>query len=89
MINMTAKTEKKEEIEIDIFQSELVPKHEIVTENEKAELLRSLKVTLKQLPRIKEDDPVAKKLGAKHGDVLRITSNSPVAGECYYYRVVV
>ncbi len=81
-------TKKKEENEIDIFRSNLVPKHEILNGEEKAEMLKRLNVSLKQLPRIKEDDPVVKILQAKHGDVIKIIRDSPVAGEYYYYRVV-
>ena len=63
-------TKKKEEPDIDIFQSSLVPKHEILGGEEKAEMLKRLNVSLKQLPRIKDDDAVVKILQAKHGDVI-------------------
>lgn len=82
-------TKKKEESELDIFQSSLVPKHEILGGEEKAELLKRLNVSLKQLPRIKEEDPVVKLLQGKRGDVVKVTRKSPVAGEYFYYRVVV
>ena len=74
-------TKKKEESDIDIFQSNLVPKHEILGGEEKSELLKKLNVSLKQLPRIKEDDPVVKMIQGKHGDVVKITRK--------YYRVIV
>lgn len=80
---------KKEAEEIDIFQSSFVPKHEILGGEEKAELLKKLNVSLKQLPRIKEDDPVIKLLHGTHSDVVKITRKSQAAGEYYYYRVVV
>ncbi|MBI2579708.1 MAG: DNA-directed RNA polymerase subunit H, partial [Candidatus Aenigmarchaeota archaeon] len=38
---------------------------------------------------IKEDDAVVEAIGARKGDILRITRNSQVAGEYTYYRVVV
>ncbi len=75
--------------EINIFESDLVPKHEILTEEEKIELLKKLKIELKDLPRIKENDPAVKQIGAKKLDVIRIKRKSPVADEYYYYRVVV
>jgi DNA-directed RNA polymerase subunit H len=82
-------TKKKEEAQIDIFQSNLVPKHEIISGEEKAELLKMLNVSAKQLPRIKEDDPVVKLLNGKRGDVMKITRKSLSAGEYLYYRLVI
>ncbi len=80
---------KKEEKEIDIFQSDLVPKHEILSGEDKAELLKNLNVAPKQLPRISEEDPVVKILQAKRGDVIKITRDSLSAKEYLYYRIVV
>ncbi len=72
-----------------ILNHELVPKHEILSEEEAKKLLEELNITKKQLPRIYASDPVAKILGAKPGDIIRITRKSPTAGESIYYRVVV
>ncbi|MBI2583698.1 MAG: DNA-directed RNA polymerase subunit H [Candidatus Aenigmarchaeota archaeon] len=74
--------------EINIFTSRLVPKHELLPEDEKIQLLENFGIKSKQLPKIMEEDPAAKALGAKRGDVIRITRNSPTAGEYYYYRIV-
>lgn len=81
--------EEEEKKEVDIFESDLVPKHEIISGEEKAEILERLNIALKQLPRIREEDPVSKALGAKRGDVLRIVRKSPVGTDYNYYRVVV
>jgi len=67
----------------------LVPKHALLTDNEKQELLNQYKITLRQLPRILLDDAVIQNLGGKLGDVVKIIRKSPVAGEAVYYRVVV
>ncbi|MFH0837115.1 MAG: DNA-directed RNA polymerase subunit H [Candidatus Aenigmatarchaeota archaeon] len=75
--------------EIDIFQNKLVPKHEILGEDEKLILLKKLNATEKQLPKIKINDPTVKAIGAKKGDVIRITRESRIAGELLYYRIVV
>ncbi len=80
---------KKIEEEFDIFQSNLVPKHEILSGEEKAELLKMLNVSAKQLPKIHEDDPVVKVLNAKRGDVLKVIRNSQSAGVYLYYRLVI
>jgi len=42
-----------------------------------------------QLPYIKTSDPAAETLGAKMGDILRITRKSATAGEVTVYRYVV
>lgn len=75
--------------EIDITKNDLVPKHVILTDNEKHELLNLYKITLRQLPRILLNDPVIQNLGGKIGDVVKIVRKSSVAGESLYYRVVV
>jgi DNA-directed RNA polymerase subunit H len=74
---------------INIFINDLVPKHEILTKEEEEELLKKYKITKKQLPRILSTDPAVKAIGAKKGDIIKITRKSPTAGETYYYRVVV
>lgn len=74
---------------VDIFQSHLVPKHELLTEDKKATLLKKLNISVKQLPRIKKDDPAIKPLKAKKADVIKITRKSPIAEKEVYYRVVI
>ena len=75
--------------EIDVFQSALVPKHEVLPEDEKKAVLEKLKISESQLPKIKLSDPAAKALNAKKGDVIRIIRKSPTAGECIYHRIAV
>lgn len=75
--------------EMDITKSEFVPKHIIMHEDEKQEVLNKFKITIRQLPRISVNDPVIMQLGGKVGDVVKIIRNSPVAGEFVYYRVVI
>ena len=67
----------------------LVPKHEILSEKEKKALLKKYKISEKQLPKILLSDPVVKEIGAKVGDVIKITRESLVAGKSIYYRIVV
>jgi DNA-directed RNA polymerase subunit H (RpoH/RPB5) len=75
--------------EIDISKHVLVPKHVILNEVEKEELLRKYNVTVNQLPRIVLSDPMVTKLEAKVGDVVKIVRDSQTAGTTTYYRVVV
>ena len=74
---------------IDIEEHELVPKHVILNEQEKEELLKRYGIILRQLPRISVSDPMIKLLNGKTGDVVKITRKSPTAGETIYYRVVI
>ncbi|MGQ9624256.1 MAG: DNA-directed RNA polymerase subunit H [Candidatus Bathycorpusculaceae bacterium] len=73
----------------DIFEHALVPKHEILTEEERKQVLVHYKVQPYQLPQIKASDPAVKAIGAKPGDILRIIRKSPTAGEHIAYRYVV
>jgi DNA-directed RNA polymerase subunit H len=73
----------------DIFEHALVPFHEILTEKEKTQLLTQYKVKPYQIPQIKSGDPAVKAIGAKPGDVLKITRKSTTAGEHITYRYVV
>jgi len=72
-----------------IFKHHLVPLHEILTPEEKMKVLKEYRVKPYQLPRIKTSDPVAKAIGAKPGDLIKIIRKSPTAGDYVSYRYVV
>jgi DNA-directed RNA polymerase subunit H len=65
-----------------------VPRHEKLSEAEKKELYSKYSITIAELPRILKNDPAIKSLKLKGGDVVKITRNSPTAGESFYYRGV-
>lgn len=67
----------------------LVPKHEVLSKEEAEEVLRTLGVRPEQLPKIRADDPIAKEIGAKVGDIVRIIRESPTAGVSIAYRLVI
>jgi DNA-directed RNA polymerase subunit H len=77
------------EEDLNIFESALVPKHEILPEDEKKNILEHFMIKESQLPKIKSTDPAVKALNAQKGDVLKITRKSPTSGEYFYYRLVV
>lgn len=66
----------------------MVPKHIILSEEEKNEVLKRYKISLRQLPRILMTDPAIAEKNPKVGDVVKIVRKSPTAGETLYYRVV-
>jgi len=67
----------------------LVPKHEVLSDKEAERLLELYNVTRDKLPKIRKDDPALRGLGAKVGDIIKITRKSPSAGTAFYYRVVI
>jgi DNA-directed RNA polymerase I, II, and III subunit RPABC1 len=73
----------------DIFEHSLVPVHEIVGEEEKRALVDRYHAEPFQFPWIKATDPIAIILGAKAGDVVKITQKSETAGKYNTYRYVV
>jgi len=67
----------------------LVPIHEIVSEEETAEIIKKMGNKKEKFPQILLSDPVIEELGAKKGDLIRITRETPTAGKSVYYRTVV
>lgn len=96
--SQSAKTQaRKENIELipqdfpsfNIFKHYLVPRHEILSPEEKQALLERYRIEPWKLPRIKASDPAVRLIGAKPGDIIKIVRRSPTAGESIYYRYVV
>jgi DNA-directed RNA polymerase subunit H len=72
-----------------LFDHNLVPEHILLNKEEAKELLDKYDVEREMLPKIKESDPVAKEIGAKPGDIIKIIRKSYIAGETEFYRVVI
>lgn len=72
-----------------ILEHELVPLHEVLDVREAIRVLKELKVKPEKLPWIRENDPAAKAVGAKPGDIIRITRRSSTARKSVSYRYVV
>ncbi len=67
----------------------LVPKHSKLSDKDKEALLSKYEITIQELPKILKKDPAIKELQVKSGDVIKITRNSPTAGESLFYRAVI
>jgi len=61
----------------------------VLSKEEAKELLERYGIVPRQLPWLRSSDPLAKALGAKPGDIVKIVRKSPMAGEAVVYRVVV
>ena len=68
----------------------LVPHHEKLSEVEAKEIMDSYLVKQKsQMPVISHNDTIARWLGLKTGDIVRITRYNETSGTYYYYRCCV
>ena len=72
-----------------LSEHHLVPKHEILSDDETQKLFSQFGIDFDKLPQVSQEDPMAQELGAKVGNIIRIARNSLVAGETLYYRRVV
>ncbi len=83
---------KKVEEEVPAFKVSthfLIPKHELLTKEEAEQVRARYNSFPSQFPYIQSTDAIAKEVGAKPGDFVRITRKSETAGISVYYRYVV
>ena len=83
---MTKVTEKQQ---LDIAEHKLVPLHEIISEEERKEVLEKYKITPDQLPKILNTDPVSISISAQPGQIIKVIRKSHTAIEAVAYRLVV
>jgi len=79
----------QEELLVNITHHQLVPKHSVLQDSEKAELLKRYRAKESQLPKIQVEDPVAKYFGVRKGQVMKIVRPSETAGRYVTYRLAV
>ena len=79
----------QEELLVNITHHQLVPQHMVLSNLEKAELLKRYRAKESQLPKIQCEDPVAKYFGVQRGQVMKIIRPSETAGRYVTYRLAV
>lgn len=80
---------EEKDLIVNITEHELVPKHIILSNEDKEQLLKKYKLTQNQLPKILLGDPISKYLGLKRYQVVKIVRPSETAGKYITYRIAV
>jgi DNA-directed RNA polymerase I, II, and III subunit RPABC1 len=75
-------------LQYDITTHRRMPAHRIISKDEVSKLQKVFNISdpKKQLPWIDSEDPGAKWIGARSGDVIEIQRFSESSGNCAYYR---
>jgi len=73
---------------IDVLSHALLPKMEVLSEDEKSKVLKKFSIDENQLPVMFESDPAAMALKASPGDFIKVVRKGET-GEYVGYRIVV
>ena len=82
-------------MKFNVLEHKLVPEHRVLTDKESEEVLKALRVTKDQLPKIRAVDPAvqilekARKAPIPEGTIIKVTRISETAGVSEAYRLVV
>lgn len=81
-------------IDFNVLEHELVPEHHLLTEEEAEKVLKELKITRDQLPKIRKSDACVKVLERiygpiEEGRIIKIVRKSPTSEIFVAYRMVI
>ncbi|MDD1765304.1 MAG: DNA-directed RNA polymerase subunit H [Methanomassiliicoccales archaeon] len=81
-------------VEYNVLEHELVPEHYLATEEEADKVLKSMKITKDQLPKIRRSDSCVRVLEniygpIEEGRIVKVVRRSPTAETFTAYRLVI
>jgi DNA-directed RNA polymerase subunit H len=81
-------------LRFNVLEHELVPEHRLLAEEEADRILKALRITKDQLPKIRRSDPVVQVLERiegpiEEGRIIKVTRVSDTAGVSEAYRLVI
>lgn len=80
----------EEESKKSFLNHDMVPKHEILSEDEKKVLLQKYNIQPEWLPLVKASDSIVRAINGKPGDIVKILRKSATAGQyAIFYRYVI
>jgi DNA-directed RNA polymerase subunit H len=74
---------------INVLDHDMVPNHQVMSEDEVKALLARYSITFEQLPKVYHDDAAVKQINGKVGDVIQVVRQSQTAGIAEAYRLVI
>ena len=74
---------------LNVLDHAMVPDHKIMSDEEVSDLLMRYNITTEQLPKVYNDDPAIKTIGAEVDNVIKIIRASHTAGRAEAYRLVI
>jgi len=81
-------------LRFNVLEHQLVPEHRLLPEEEADRILKALRITRDQLPKMRRSDPVIQvleKIGGPidEGRIVKVTRMSSTAGVSEAYRLVI
>ncbi|XP_021908470.1 DNA-directed RNA polymerase V subunit 5A [Carica papaya] len=76
------------ELLVNITKHVLKPKHRVLTDKEKKNLLKKYSIVEKQLPQLLKKDAIVRYYGLEKGQVVKVTYDGEITGEHFTYRCV-
>ncbi|MFQ6127603.1 MAG: DNA-directed RNA polymerase subunit H [Thermoplasmata archaeon] len=81
-------------MKFNVMEHKLVPEHHLISEKEEEKILKSLKISKDQLPKIHRNDPCVQVLESKHGPIeegriIKVVRLSETSGVSTAYRLVI